>query len=130
MIEGHSFRYYWGPPEASLHARGTLRRHEHRHGNWRGSSSRGAFEIPYRQVDKARILTATTATRPGPLDARCRMRWSSRSWRSWRWRDRKSTRLNSSHVERSYAVFCLKKKKKKRDSPAKRQTNHHNTPQT
>src|SRR5207249_803006 len=32
--------------------------------------------------------------------------------------DRKSTRLNSSHVSISYAVFCLKKKKKK------------NTPQT
>src|SRR5437660_5280366 len=29
-------------------------------------------------------------------------------------RDRKSTRLNSSHVAISYAVFCLKKKKKKR----------------
>src|SRR5690606_41584510 len=28
--------------------------------------------------------------------------------------DRKSTRLNSSHVKISYAVFCLKKKKKKR----------------
>src|SRR5690349_23746989 len=28
-------------------------------------------------------------------------------------RDRKSTRLNSSHVENSYAVFCLKKKKYK-----------------
>src|SRR3989442_6701895 len=27
--------------------------------------------------------------------------------------DRKSTRLNSSHVRISYAVFCLKKKKKK-----------------
>src|SRR5690349_24253277 len=27
--------------------------------------------------------------------------------------DRKSTRLNSSHVEISYAVFCLKKKKQK-----------------
>src|SRR5690349_22476403 len=27
--------------------------------------------------------------------------------------DRKSTRLNSSHVEISYAVFCLKKKKHK-----------------
>src|SRR5690625_6804528 len=27
--------------------------------------------------------------------------------------DRKSTRLNSSHVAISYAVFCLKKKKKK-----------------
>src|SRR5438874_7653446 len=29
-------------------------------------------------------------------------------------RDRKSTRLNSSHVEISYAVFCLKKKKIKK----------------
>src|SRR5690349_22030982 len=36
--------------------------------------------------------------------------------------DRKSTRLNSSHVEISYAVFCLKKKKKKKikDSSADR----------
>src|SRR5690606_41223632 len=32
-----------------------------------------------------------------------------------RQRDRKSTRLNSSHVKISYAVFCLKKKKKKRN---------------
>src|SRR2546426_7694857 len=30
-------------------------------------------------------------------------------------RDRKSTRLNSSHLVISYAVFCLKKKKKKAD---------------
>src|SRR5436309_7473191 len=29
--------------------------------------------------------------------------------------DRKSTRLNSSHVKISYAVFCLKKKKKKKN---------------
>src|SRR2546430_10360605 len=29
-------------------------------------------------------------------------------------RDRKSTRLNSSHSQISYAVFCLKKKKKNR----------------
>src|SRR5438132_9813851 len=29
--------------------------------------------------------------------------------------DRKSTRLNSSHTVISYAVFCLKKKKKKRN---------------
>src|SRR5437870_9014139 len=41
-------------------------------------------------------------------------------WRSGRllrngrpFEDRKSTRLNSSHVAISYAVFCLKKKKKK-----------------
>src|SRR3989442_8884321 len=32
---------------------------------------------------------------------------------SRRAQDRKSTRLNSSHVRISYAVFCLKKKKKK-----------------
>src|SRR5207249_9310227 len=30
-------------------------------------------------------------------------------------KDRKSTRLNSSHVSISYAVFCLKKKKKKNE---------------
>src|SRR5688572_31563961 len=34
--------------------------------------------------------------------------------------DRKSTRLNSSHSQISYAVFCLKKKKKKEQNP----TNH------
>src|SRR3989442_478839 len=43
-------------------------------------------------------------------------------WKSWKSKfkslfkklDRKSTRLNSSHVRISYAVFCLKKKKKKK----------------
>src|SRR5690349_24389120 len=34
--------------------------------------------------------------------------------------DRKSTRLNSSHVEISYAVFCLKKKKKKKKNMNKK----------
>src|SRR2546422_4723335 len=33
-------------------------------------------------------------------------------------RDRKSTRLNSSHGYISYAVFCLKKKKKKQERSA------------
>src|SRR2546427_6490184 len=33
-----------------------------------------------------------------------------------RHRDRKSTRLNSSHSQISYAVFCLKKKKKMRST--------------
>src|SRR5437773_8989462 len=31
--------------------------------------------------------------------------------------DRKSTRLNSSHITISYAVFCLKKKKNKQQNP-------------
>src|SRR5689334_23666758 len=37
--------------------------------------------------------------------------------------DRKSTRLNSSHSSISYAVFCLKKKKKKTESHAREQSN-------
>src|SRR5690242_21107703 len=37
--------------------------------------------------------------------------------------DRKSTRLNSSHMSISYAVFCLKKKKKKIKNTY--QKNHH-----
>src|SRR5690606_41735064 len=39
-----------------------------------------------------------------------RQRRDVRRGASWRL-DRKSTRLNSSHVKSSYAVFCLKKKK-------------------
>src|SRR2546430_9016426 len=35
--------------------------------------------------------------------------------------DRKSTRLNSSHSQISYAVFCLKKKKSKHKSSSRRQ---------
>src|SRR2546421_2338780 len=35
-------------------------------------------------------------------------------------RDRKSTRLNSSHDQISYAVFCLKKKKTKKNTWTKR----------
>src|SRR5439155_20511656 len=37
--------------------------------------------------------------------------WPSRFWIDPSNLDRKSTRLNSSHVAISYAVFCLKKKK-------------------
>src|SRR5437667_7162978 len=45
---------------------------------------------------------------PPPLGARpCFIRKPMRL-------DRKSTRLNSSHITISYAVFCLKKKKKKK----------------
>src|SRR5207249_12147005 len=40
-------------------------------------------------------------------------------------KDRKSTRLNSSHVSISYAVFCLKKKKKKKERHKKEKTPTH-----
>src|SRR3989442_11331916 len=44
--------------------------------------------------------------------AREQAREAEREIAAGRYRDRKSTRLNSSHVRISYAVFCLKKKKK------------------
>src|ERR1035437_10049728 len=37
--------------------------------------------------------------------------------------DRKSTRLNSSHANISYAVFCLKKKNRQQDCPRRRPRN-------
>src|ERR1022692_1046826 len=37
--------------------------------------------------------------------------WLDFGWPEFERRDRKSTRLNSSHLVISYAVFCLKKKK-------------------
>src|SRR5437667_6679992 len=40
--------------------------------------------------------------------------------------DRKSTRLNSSHITISYAVFCLKKKKKKKNETTNKTILQHN----
>src|SRR5262245_63862529 len=57
---------------------------------------------------------------------------TTRSWAAC-WSDRKSTRLNSSHLGISYAVFCLKKKKQHKSSncPRKKNTSnftrHHKT---
>src|SRR5256885_12883417 len=77
------------------------------------------------------------ALRSGPRQylfapATCGNRRSQqRRWcRSRSWRDRKSTRLNSSHLVISYAVFCLKKK----NTPARVTPRFHsilyNKPQT
>src|SRR5688572_31428735 len=51
---------------------------------------------------------------PGSTNHSCRNIAKSRSTcrRRGFFEDRKSTRLNSSHSQISYAVFCLKKKKK------------------
>src|SRR5690348_17771534 len=48
--------------------------------------------------------------------------------RARRERDRKSTRLNSSHPSISYAVFCLKKKNKKKNNTQKQTKNEQQTP--
>src|SRR3712207_8239683 len=50
------------------------------------------------------------------VDACVHARWRRQSIRyKSKTQDRKSTRLNSSHANISYAVFCLKKKTKGRD---------------
>src|SRR5690349_23767537 len=56
-------------------------------------------EARYRLLETVREYAAERLAMLGELDERRR-----------RHADRKSTRLNSSHVEISYAVFCLKKK--------------------
>src|SRR5260221_239375 len=45
-----------------------------------------------------------------PGSRQCRPRLLRAGWPACHQRDRKSTRLNSSHTVISYAVFCLKKK--------------------
>src|SRR2546430_17505618 len=60
--------------------------------------------------DALPISLGSAGHRDGRRAQRSRCRESARSWRDGR--DRKSTRLNSSHSQISYAVFCLKKKKK------------------
>src|SRR5262245_64970923 len=45
---------------------------------------------------------------------------------AWPIQDRKSTRLNSSHLGISYAVFCLKKKKNKKSIYTSEENTKHN----
>src|SRR2546426_7189069 len=69
--------------------------------------------FPYTTLFRSRLLAAVTAhfllvlgvVAPDAEDAAHRKGLRG---------DRKSTRLNSSHLVISYAVFCLKKKKKQR----------------
>src|SRR5215475_15093271 len=69
------------------------------------------FFLMIRRPPRSTLFPYTTLFRPSSPPSDC-PRWSPRCWTA---ADRKSTRLNSSHVKISYAVFCLKKKKKKND---------------
>src|SRR5258707_5442849 len=72
------------------------------------------FRSPRPPLEPVRGNVMTTAgAHTG--DAKFLPRAAGKGDRRRRWRgreDRKSTRLNSSHANISYAVFCLKKKKK------------------
>src|SRR2546430_3994248 len=64
--------------------------------------------FPYTTLFRSPKRSATAF--PAPCSC-CRRWWPPPS------RDRKSTRLNSSHSQISYAVFCLKKKRKRKGKP-------------
>src|SRR5258707_2964648 len=58
-------------------------------------------------VSRVQLCSGSPCNSKADLEAEQRAPW----WREFRSLDRKSTRLNSSHANISYAVFCLKKKK-------------------
>src|SRR5258705_8120279 len=92
------------PPRSTLFPYTTLFRSD-RTGAWIGGQD----------IDQARQCTAFWlygVAQIGAVEARNKYPWQFELRRTTK-TDRKSTRLNSSHLGISYAVFCLKKKKKK-----------------
>src|ERR1035441_10756859 len=72
-----------------------------------------------RRPPRSTLFPYTTLFRSGQRRTRARTAarqggsWASDGYRAgWGVTDRKSTRLNSSHLGHPYAVFCLKKKRK------------------
>src|SRR2546430_5129939 len=68
--------------------------------------------FPYTTLFRSRAAARVSAERDGHVAREGGIRVSEAVLRG-HLQDRKSTRLNSSHSQISYAVFCLKKKKKK-----------------
>src|SRR5688572_32261241 len=93
------------PPRSTLFPYTTLFRSEVATIHQRDSHR---FKISGRYVERQRTITSRiSAHSPGKLKVSL---WHAVKIER---QDRKSTRLNSSHSQISYAVFCLKKKKKK-----------------
>src|SRR3712207_7727013 len=71
------------------------------------------FFLMIRRPPRSTLFPYTTLFRSGPGTRLVHVRPGRRTAAALRAlrRDRKSTRLNSSHANISYAVFCLKKKK-------------------
>src|SRR3712207_9035104 len=64
-----------------------------------------------RWLAPVRAMRTSSAGRVDRSTAPANGRACTKAWRGFNGVDRKSTRLNSSHANISYAVFCLKKKK-------------------
>src|SRR3712207_8799150 len=87
------------PPRSTLFPYTTLFRSHGRQPVRPLAGSRQALLLPLRELQQRRLPAVVLGGDPARLESGER--------------DRKSTRLNSSHANISYAVFCLKKKKKK-----------------
>src|SRR6202162_6639527 len=69
------------------------------------------FFLMIRRPPRSTLFPYTTLFRSSRnAGASCAANWTSAASPWSKGRDRKSTRLNSSHHDISYAVFCLKKK--------------------
>src|SRR2546421_6991349 len=85
------------PPRSTLFPYTTL---------FRSRTGKPLFPVEERRVPESNVPGEVAwSTQPFPVQPPPLVRQSVK--------DRKSTRLNSSHDQISYAVFCLKKKKKK-----------------
>src|SRR5438132_6249698 len=98
------------------------------------SSPLSFFFLMIRRPPRSTLFPYTTlfrsvSARPPPASKKAQPqaqgRGSSTYYSFFSFEDRKSTRLNSSHTVISYAVFCLKKKKKNKKN--KRTKNNKNT---
>src|SRR5690606_39709991 len=96
------------------HPQGIVRHHRQPHGSppvrfgTRPSAGPGSARTPGRRcpvTGSPRPLPASSPVTHSALMTRSAATWKTAP-------DRKSTRLNSSHVKNSYAVFCLKNKNK------------------
>src|SRR5256885_7679907 len=89
------------------------------------------FFLMIRRPPRSTLFPYTTLFRSCSGRRRCNARFNNRLFchrpiltrsGSGKTRDRKSTRLNSSHLVISYAVFCLKKKSIRRDVTLQRRS--------
>src|SRR5256885_10828838 len=87
------------PPRSTLFPYTTLFRSRAEAGDPKARRLLGEATARYEAANQEGDLLAITRLKDGRL-------------RGYHPKDRKSTRLNSSHLVISYAVFCLKKKKK------------------
>src|SRR2546430_4668575 len=74
-----------------------------------GSGLLGPMRPRVRWVERTAPIPGTAPRAPNTVTRSPSSCWSNSG-------DRKSTRLNSSHSQISYAVFCLKKKKKQNET--------------